>query len=268
MKAFRSNQALLASIVILCFYGCTWKTSANLQASQGSAIVGIVTPDALYLFTDSARSTIKPLPGATSELADLGSQKAWKIRRVIFAQAGLRSMKVNHEEYDFTEPARRLLETSNVFDPTQFSSAWKREIKKAINHAFVNNPANFRQLVHNGVKGVELVLGWFDSTSLPHLVRHHIAIEISTEDNLVLKDSDFEVQPGGAGRGSILLGAEAADIAPELTADRKTYSTLEELMGKGLYPDAANLIIAYAARRSREVGGAIQTVTLHKSELR
>jgi hypothetical protein len=40
------------TIVILCFYGCTGKTSTNLQASQGSAIVGIVTPDALYLFTD------------------------------------------------------------------------------------------------------------------------------------------------------------------------------------------------------------------------
>jgi hypothetical protein len=179
VKPFHSKQPLLASIVILCFYGCTWKTSANLQASQGSAIAGIVTSDELYLFTASARSTIRPLPGATSELADLGSQKAWKIRRVIFAQAGLRSMKVNNEEYDFTEPARRLLEKSNVFDPTQFSSAWKREIKKAINDAFMNNPANLKQLVHNGVKGVELVLGRFDSTSSPHLVRHHIAIEIS-----------------------------------------------------------------------------------------
>lgn len=176
-------------------------------------------------------------------------------------------MEVNSEKYDFTEPAQRLLETSNVFDPAQFSTAWKREIKKAINNAFMNNPANFRQLVQNGVKGVELVLGWFDSMSSPHLVRHHIAIEISKDDNLVLKDSDSEVRPRGTGLGSILLGAEAADIAPELTADRKTYSTLEKLVGKGLYPDAANLIIAYTAKRSREVGGAIQTVTLHKSEL-
>jgi hypothetical protein len=106
--------------VILCFSGCTGKTSAKLQASQGSAIVGIVTPDAVYLFADSARSTIRPLPGATSELADLGSQKAWKIGRVIFAQAGLRSMEVNNEEYDFTEPARRLLETSNVLSQRSF----------------------------------------------------------------------------------------------------------------------------------------------------
>jgi hypothetical protein len=250
--------------VILCFYGCTGKTSAKLQASQGSAIVGIVTPDAVYLFTDSARSTIRPLPGATSELADLGSQKAWKIGRVIFAQAGLRSMEVNNEEYDFTEPARRLLETSNVFEPAQFSSAWKIEIKKAINDAFMNNPANFRRLVQNGVKGVEIILGWFDSTRSPHLIRHHIAIEISQDGKLVLKDSDSEVQPGEARRGSVLLGAEAADIAPELKADRKTYSILEELMAKGLYPDAANLIIAYTAKRSSEVGGAIQAVTLHR----
>jgi hypothetical protein len=163
--------------------------------------VGIVTPDALYLFTDSARSTIRPLPGATSELADLGSQKAWKIRRVIFAQAGLRSIEVNNEEYDFTEPARRLLEISNVFEPAQFSSAWKIEIKKAINDAFMNNPANFRRLVENGVKGVEIVLGWFDSTSSPHLIRHHIAIEISQDGKLVLKDSDSEVRPGEAGGG-------------------------------------------------------------------
>jgi hypothetical protein len=175
--------------VILCFHGCT----GDLQASQGSAIVGIVTPDVLYLFTDSARSTIRPLPGATSKLADLGSQKAWKIQRVIFAQAGLRSMEVNNEEYDFTEPARRLLETSNVFEPAQFSSAWKIEIKKAINGAFMNNPANFRRLVQNGVKGVEIVLGWFDSTSSPHLIRHHIAIEISQDGKLILKDSDSEV---------------------------------------------------------------------------
>ena len=131
----------------------------------------------------------------------------------------------------------------------------------------MNNPANFRQLVHNGVKGVELVLGWFDSTGLPHLARHHIAIEISNDDNLVLKDSDSEIHPGEAGRGSVLLGAEAADVAPERTADQKTYSILEELMGKGRYRDVANLIIAYTAKRSREVGGAIQTVTLHKSEL-
>jgi|HubBroStandDraft_5_1064220.scaffolds.fasta_scaffold119748_2 hypothetical protein len=95
MKPFLSNRLLWVSIVILCFYGRAGKTSVNLQASQGSAIVGIVTPDALYLFTDSARSTISPLPEATSELADLGSQKAWKIRRVIFTQAGLRSMQVN-----------------------------------------------------------------------------------------------------------------------------------------------------------------------------
>jgi hypothetical protein len=264
MKSFRSNRPILLSIVILCFCGCKGKTSTNLQASQGSAIVGIVTPDALYLFTDSARSTISPLPGATSELADLGSQKAWKIRRVIFAQAGLRSMEVNHEGYDFTKPARRLLETSNVFEPDQFSSAWKMEIKKSINDAFMNNPANFRQLVHNGVRGVEIVLGWFDSASLPHLTRHQIAIEISQDGKLILKDFDSEVQPGEAGRGSVLLGAEAADIAPELKADRKTYSNLEELMGKGLYPDAANLIIAYAAKRSSEVGGTIQAVTLHK----
>jgi hypothetical protein len=251
--------------VILCFYGCTGKTSAKLQASQGSAIVGIVTPDAVYLFTDSARSTISPLPGATSELADLGSQKAWKIGRVIFAQAGLRSMEVNNEEYDFTEPARRLLGTSNVFEPAQFSSAWKIEIKKAINDAFMNNPANFRRLVQNGVKGVEIILGWFDSTRSPHLIRHHIAIEISQDGKLVLKDSDSEVQPGEARRrGSVLLGAEAADIAPELKADRKTYSILEELMAKGLYPDAANLIIAYTAKRSSEVGGAIQAVTLRR----
>jgi hypothetical protein len=267
MKPFHSNQPLLVSILILCFYGCTWKTPTNLQASQGSAIVGIVTPDAVYLFTDSARSTIRPLPGATSELADLGAQKAWKIRRVIFAQAGLRSMEVNNEQYDFTEPARTLLETSDVFDPAQFSSAWKRKIKTAVNDAFMNNPADFRQLVHNGVKGVELVLGWFDSMSLPHLIRHHIAIEISADGNLVLQDTDSEVQPGKAGRGSVLLGAEAADIAPELTADRKTYSTLEELMGKGLYPAAANLIITYAAKRSSEVGGAVQAATLHKREL-
>ena len=60
------------------------------------------------------------------------------------------------------------------------------------------------------------------------------------------------------------MGAEAADIAPELKADRKTYSILEELMAKGLYPDAANLIIAYAAKRSSEVGGAIQAVTLYR----
>jgi hypothetical protein len=227
--------------------------------------VGIVTPDTLYLFTDSARSTIRPLPGATSELADLGSQKAWRIGRVIFAQAGLRSMDVNNEEYDFTEPARRLLETSNIFEPTQFSSAWKLEIKKAINDAFLSNPAHFRRLVQNGVKGVEIVFGWFDSKSSPHLIRHHIAIEISQDGKLVLKDSDSEVQPGEAGgRGSVLLGAEAADIAPELKADRKTYSILEDLMAKGLYPDAANLIIAYAAKRSSEVGGAIQAVTLHR----
>jgi hypothetical protein len=60
------------------------------------------------------------------------------------------------------------------------------------------------------------------------------------------------------------LGAEAPDIAPELKADRITYSILEELMAKGLYLDAANLIIAYAAKRSSEVGGPIQRVTLHK----
>jgi hypothetical protein len=251
--------------VILCFYGCTGKTSANLPASQGSAIVGIVTPDTLYLFTDSARSIIRPLPRATSELADLRSQKAWRIRQVIFAQAGLRSMEINDEEYDFTGPARRLLETSHVFEPAQFSSAWKIEIKKAINDAFMNNPANFRRLVQNGVKGVEIIVGWFDSAGSPHLVRHYIAIGISQEGNLILKDSDSEVQPGEAGRrGSVLLGAEAADIAPELKADRKTYSILEELMTKGLYPDAANLIIAYAAKRSSEVGGAIQAVTLHR----
>jgi hypothetical protein len=199
--------------------------------------VGIVTPDALYLFTDSARSTIRPLPGATPELADLGSQKAWKIRRVIFAQAGLRSIEVNNEEYDFTEPARRLLEISNVFEPAQFSSAWKIEIKKAINDAFMNNPANFRRLVENGVKGVEIVLGWFDSTSSPHLIRHHIAIEISQDGKLVLKDSDSEVRPGEAGRrGSVLLGAEAADIAPELKADRKPTQSLKNSWRKGYTP--------------------------------
>lgn len=174
-------------------------------------------------------------------------------------------MEVNNEEYDFTEPARRLLEISNVFEPAQFSSAWKIEIKKAINDAFMNNPANFRRLVQNGVKGVEIVLGWFDSTSSPHLIRHHIAIEISQDGKLILKDSDSEVQLAEAGRrGSVLLGAEAADIVPELKADRKTYSILEELLAKGLYPDAANLIIAYAAKRSTEVGGAIQVVTLHR----
>ena len=54
--------------------------------------MGIVTPHELFLFTDSARSTILPVPGAKSELADLGSRKAWKIGRVILAQAGLRSM--------------------------------------------------------------------------------------------------------------------------------------------------------------------------------
>jgi hypothetical protein len=225
-----------------------------------------MTPDALYLFTDSARSTISPIPGATSELADLGSQKVWKIRQVIFAQAGLRSMETKNQEYDFTEPAQRLLERSSVFEPARFSSAWKMEIKKAISDAFMNNPANFRQLVQNGVRGIEIVLGWFDSASSPHLVRHHIAIEISQDGKLILTDSDSEVQPGEAGRGSVLLGAEAADIAPELKADRKTYSILEELMGKGLYPDAANLIIAYAAKRSSEVGGPIQTVTLHNSK--
>ena len=247
------------------FYGCTGKTSANLQASRGSAIVGIVTPDALYLFTDSARSTIRPLRGATSELADLASQKAWKIRQVIFAQAGLRSMEVNNEVYDFTEPARRLLETSKVFDPVQFSSAWKIEIKRAINDSFMNSPANFRRLVQNGVKGVEIVLDRFNSKRSPHLIRHHIAIEISQDGKLILQDSDSEVPPGEAGlSGSVLLGAEAADIAPELKADRKTYSILEEFMAKGQYPDVANLIIAYAAKRSSDVGGPIQAVTLHR----
>jgi hypothetical protein len=128
------------------------------------------------------------VPGATSELADLGSQKAWKIRRVIFAQAGLRSMEVNNEEFDFTKPARRLLETSSVFEPARSSSAWKIEVKKAINDAFMNNPVNFRRLVQNGVKGVEIILGWFDSTRSPHVIRHNIAIEISQGGKLVLKD--------------------------------------------------------------------------------
>lgn len=112
------------------------------------------------------------------------------------AQPRLRSMEVNNEEYDFTEPARRLLETSNVFGPARFSSAWKIEIKRAINEAVVNNPANFRRLVQNGVKGVEIVLGWFDSTTSPRLIRHHIAIEISQDGKLILNDSGFEVQPG------------------------------------------------------------------------
>jgi len=214
MKPFHLNQLLLATTLILCFYGCTWKTPANLQASQGSAIVGIVTPDALYLFTDSARSTIGPLQGATSELADLGAQKAWKIRRVIFAQAGLRSMKVNNEEYDFTEPARRLLETSDVFDPAQFFPVWNSEIKRAVNDAFVNNPADFRQLVQNGVKGVELVLGWFDSMSSPQLVRHHIAIEISEGGNLVLKEKPIRPLTNSWGKGSILLPPTLSSHTP------------------------------------------------------
>jgi len=117
-----------------------------------------------------------------------------------------------------------------------------------------------------GSRGIEIVLGWFDSTNSPHLIRHHIAIEISQDGKLILKDSDSEVQLAAeAGRrGSVLLGAEAADIVPELKADRKTYSILEELLAKGLYLDAANLIITYAAQRSSEVGGAIQVVTLHR----
>jgi transcriptional regulator GlxA family with amidase domain len=72
------------------------------------------------------------------------------------------------------------------------------------------------------------------------------------------------VPPGEKARGSVLLGAEAADIAPELKADRKTYSNLKELIRKGVYPDAANFIIAYVAKRCSEVGGTIQAVTLHK----
>ena len=51
--------------------------------------------------------------------AGIGAGLAERVRTVI-AQDPLRSMKVNNEEYDFTEPARRLLESSNVFDPLYF----------------------------------------------------------------------------------------------------------------------------------------------------
>ena len=262
----RPVRQVLICIAVVYFFALTSSVSAQMQASQGSAIVGIVTPDELLLFTDSARSTILPVPGAKSELADLGSQKAWKIGRVIFAQAGLRSITIGGQEYDFTGPARRMLQSRDMVDPHRFSFEWKAEVKQALANAQADNPSSFAQLVRNGVKGVELVIGWFDPLGTPHLERLLIRTRISKDGSLQLEDQDSEVHAPETGRGLLLLGAEAADIAPQLSSDHVTYTALENLMAKGQYAEAANLIISYAGKRFQEVGGPIQGVSLREHE--
>ena len=54
----------------------------GLSADVGSAIIGVVTPDEVFLFTDSARLTITPTPGATPELIDTRTMKLWKTQRL------------------------------------------------------------------------------------------------------------------------------------------------------------------------------------------
>ena len=228
--------------------------------------MGIVTPQELFLFTDSARSTISPKRGAPPELVDLESQKAWKIGRVIFAQAGLRTIAIHGKDYDFTGYARNTLRTRAPFDPARFCPKWNLEMRHAIRLANDESPSNFAELVHNGVKGVEIVLGWFDSQGMPHLKRMYIGIQVSTDGKLVMEDHDSETLLPGSGEGSTLLGAEAADIAPELVSDQKAFTSLRTLMGEGLYEKAATLIITYAAKRFPEVGGPVRMVSLLRDE--
>lgn len=263
----RPVRQVLTCFVVLYLVALPATTSAQMQASQGSAIVGIVTPEELFLFTDSARSTIRPVQGAESELADLGSQKVWKIGRVIFAQAGLRSMMIRGQEYDFTFSARRMLQSPDTFDRSRFSSEWKAEMKQALFRAHSDDPSSFAQLVRNGVKGIELVVGWFDSLGMPHLMRLYIETRISNDDRLHLEDHDSEIHPTESGRGLLLMAAEAADVAAQLTSDHVTYAALESFMAEGRYEEAAHLIISYAASRLHEVGGPIQGVSLRKNKI-
>lgn len=55
----------------------------------------------------------------------------------------------------------------------------------------------------------------------------YIQIRIQTDGTLALQDHHSEIHLTEVDRGRVLLGAEGADIAPELTADRVTYASLK-----------------------------------------
>lgn len=236
-------------------------------AEVGSAIVGIVTPDEVLLFTDSARSTIAPVAGTNSQLVDEKTTKLWKTDRLIWAQAGLQAMTIHSKSFDFDDPARLLLTADGPFNPEDFRKAWLPEVEGPLTDAYNENVIGFTNLVNNGVKGVEIVVGWFDASKKPHLSRIRVVISISPVGGLKLEDICTEIHSSEARVGQFMLAAQAANVAPELTADTERYSHLETLVAAGKYAEAAKLIIDYAAERSTEVGGPIQEATLKRADL-
>jgi hypothetical protein len=236
-------------------------------AEVGSAIVGIVTPDEVLLFTDSARSTIAPVAGANSQLVDTKTTKLWKTGRLIWAQAGLQAMTIHSKSFDFDDPARLLLTANGPFNPEKFRKAWLPEVETPLTEAYNENVAGFTNLVNNGANGVEIVVGWFDASSTPHLSRIRVVISISPTGGLELEDICTEIHSSEARNGKFMLAAKAANIAPELRADTERHSQLEALVEQGRYAEAAKLIIDYAAERFTEVGVPIQEADLKRADL-
>ena len=268
MNSLLLSRLLIMVASVILYLPCRTLGSLGLSADVGSAIIGVVTPDEVFLFTDSARSTITPTPGATPELIDTRTMKLWKTPRLIWAQAGVQTISVRDQRFDFREQARRMLTANTRFDPVEFRGAWLPEVENQLRGAFDDDPANFENLVKNGMKGVEIVIGWFDDTGEPHIGRIHVTIRISPLGALTFENQYSEIHPTEPGKAPVMLAAEAADIAPELMADRYTSSQIETKMSKGLYAEAAKIIIDYTGKRFSGVGGAIQAASLRRAELK
>jgi hypothetical protein len=261
------NSMLDLYLILVLFAANPTVFGQERTAQVGSAIVGIITPDELLLFTDSASSTVTPVAGSNSQRADEKTRKLWRTNRLIWAQAGLQTMTVDNRIFDFDEPARLLLTTSGPFDPGNFRDAWLPEVERPLTAAFNEDKLGFTNLVDNGVKGVEIVVGWFDAPKRPHFSRIRVVISISPVSGLKLKTIYTEFNPPRAGIAQFMLAAQAADIGPRLTANTERYSKLKVLVSERNYADAAKLIIDYAAKYSSEIGGPIQEATLRRADL-
>jgi hypothetical protein len=261
------NSMLDLYLILVLFAVTPMVFGQEPTAQVGSAIVGIITPDELLLFTDSASSTVTPVAGSNSQRGDKSITKLWRTKRLIWAQAGVQTMTIDHRIFDFDEPARLLLTTSGSFDPGNFRDAWLPEVGRPLRAAFNENKLGFTNLVNNGVKGVEIVVGWFDASEKPHFSRIRVVISISPVGGLKLETIYTQFNPPKAGIAQFMLAAHAADIGPRLTANTERYSHLKVLVSERNYADAAKLIIDYAAKYSSEVGGPIQEATLRRADL-
>ena len=152
-------------------------------------------------------------------------------------------MTIHNKSFDFNQPAQHLLTANGPFNPEEFRTAWLPEVEKPLTDAYNENVVGFTNLVKNGVQGVEIVVGWFDASKMPHLSRIRVGISISPGGGLKLEDICTEIHLSEARMARFMLAAQAADIAPELTADTERYSHLEILVSEGNYADAAKLIM-------------------------